>query len=104
MSYTHWVDHDHRVMNCVVRWDKTWTPTLDALHVLHGIITGAHQCYSHPRSAMAPPYGAVQWHHPTVQCSGTTLKVQCHTLVQCHPRGVVPWHPRDSSTLGVVAP
>ena len=46
MSYTHWVDHDHRVMNCVVRWDKTWTPTLDALHVLHGIITGAHQCYS----------------------------------------------------------
>ena len=41
VSYTHWVDHDHRVMSCVVRWDKTWTPTLDALHVLHGIITGA---------------------------------------------------------------
>ena len=62
MSYTHWVDHDHRAMNCVVRWDKTWTPTLDALHVLHGIITGATvPRYSatlamqwHPRSAVVP--------------------------------------------------
>ena len=42
VSYTHWVDHDHRVMSCVVRWDKTWTPTLDsAFHVLHGATTGA---------------------------------------------------------------
>ena len=61
MSYTHWVDHDHRVMSCVVRWDKTWTPTLDALHVLHGIITGATTARS-PGLTSATATLAVQWH------------------------------------------
>ena len=75
VSYTHWVDHDHRAMNCVVRWDKTWTPTLNsALHVLHGAITGATT--PRARSPCAPPTrisgNGVERTALDLACSGST--------------------------------